>query len=55
VDKPTEKLITDLLGLLLILAISVLAYMAYGDPGILVGGGLALTVWAASIALFRKG
>jgi len=55
VDKPTEKFITDLLGLFLILVISVLAYMGYGAPGILVGGGLALAVWAASIALFRKG
>jgi hypothetical protein len=54
-DKPTEKFITDLLGLLLILVISVLAYMVYGSSGILVGGGFALTVWAVGIALLRKG
>jgi len=54
-DKPTEKFVTDILGLLLILVISIFAYIVYNAPGILVGAGLALTVWAASIALFRKG
>jgi hypothetical protein len=54
-DKSTQRLITDVLGLFVILLFSVLAYLVYSSPGILLAGGLALTVWvAADIILFRK-
>jgi hypothetical protein len=54
-DQPTERFLSDLLGLFVILIVTVLSFWVYGSSGILVGGGLALVVWAASIALFRKG
>jgi hypothetical protein len=54
-DQPTKRLISDVLVMLLILLISVLAYVEYGASGILVAGGLAITVWvAADIVLLRK-
>jgi hypothetical protein len=54
-DKPTKRLITDVLGLFILLLVSVLAYWVYSAPAILLAGGLALTVWvAADIILFRK-
>ncbi len=54
-DKPARNLAEDVAGILAILFFTILGYWYYGASGILVGGGLALTVWAASIALFRKG
>lgn len=53
-DKATVRLISDLAGLFIILLISVLGFLVYSSSGILVGGGLALSVWAANIALYRK-
>ncbi len=47
------RLVSDLAGLFLILLISLLGFVIYGSSGILVGGGLALTVWATSIASYR--
>lgn len=54
-DKPTRRLITDVLGLFVLLVICVLAFIVYSAPAILLAGGLALTVWvAADIIFFRK-
>lgn len=55
-DQPTKRFTTDLLAVLLILAVGVLAFLYYGDAAILVADGLALTVWVAGdIILSRKG
>ena len=54
-DKPTRRLITDVLGLFVLLLVCVIAYIVYSAPAILLAGGLALTAWvAADIILFRK-
>ena len=54
-DQPTKRFITDVLAVLVILAVGVLAFLYYGDSGILVADGLALTVWVAGdIILSRK-
>lgn len=55
-DQATKRFISDLLGVLVILAVGVLAFLYYGDAAILVADGLALTVWVAGdIILSRKG
>jgi MFS superfamily sulfate permease-like transporter len=55
-DQPGKRFITDVLGVLVLLLVSIFAYWVYSVPAILLAGGLALTVWvAADIVLFRKG
>jgi hypothetical protein len=55
-DKLARSFLRDVGVLLLILLISIAAYLDYSSPGILLAGGLAITVWvAADILLFRKG
>ena len=55
-DQADKRFITDVLGVLVILLVSILAFWLYGVSGVLLAGGLALTAWvAADIVLFRKG
>ena len=55
-DQPTKRLVTDMLAVIILLAVGILAYLYYAAPAILAADGLALTVWvAADIILFRKG
>jgi hypothetical protein len=54
-DKPGKRFISDVLVLFLLLFFTVLGYLVYSAPAILLAGGLAITVWvAADIILFRK-
>jgi hypothetical protein len=54
-DKPTKRIIGDVLVLFLLLFFTVLGYLVYSAPAVLLAGGLAITVWvAADIILFRK-
>ncbi len=55
-DKLDKNLLRDVGVLLFILLLSIGLYLDYSYPGVLLGGGLALTVWVvADIILFRKG
>jgi hypothetical protein len=54
-DKPTKRIISDVLTLFLLLFFTILGYLVYSAPAVLLAGGLAITVWvAADIILFRK-
>jgi len=54
-DKPTKRIISDVLVLFLLLFFTLLGYLVYSEPAVLLAGGLAITVWvAADIILFRK-
>jgi hypothetical protein len=54
-DKPTKRIISDVLTLFLLLFFTILGYLVYSAPSVLLAGGLAITVWvAADIILFRK-
>jgi hypothetical protein len=55
-DNPTRNFLRDVGILLFILLLTIALYLDYLSPGILLAGGLAITVWvAAEVLLFRKG
>jgi hypothetical protein len=55
-DQIDKRLLSDILAVLIILLFTVAAFWRYPVPGILLAGGLALTVFvAADIVLFRRG
>jgi hypothetical protein len=55
-DSNTKKFIGDLASILVILLITSAAFWRYQVPGVLLAGGLALTIFvAADVVLFRKG
>jgi hypothetical protein len=55
-DQIDKRLLSDILAVLIILLFTVVAFWRYPVPGILLAGGLALTVFvAADIVLFRRG
>ena len=54
-DKPSRNLLGDIMSLLVILLVTVLGFWVYPFPGVLLAGGLAITVFvAADIVLLRK-
>ncbi|MBO0887678.1 hypothetical protein J2P12_01110 [Candidatus Bathyarchaeota archaeon] len=54
-DKPTSNFLRDVGVLLFILLLMMALYLDYSSSGILLAGGLAITVWvAADVLLFRK-
>ncbi|HET7405205.1 MAG TPA: hypothetical protein VFJ63_03725 [Candidatus Bathyarchaeia archaeon] len=54
-DQPSRRLLGDVLSLLVILLITTLAFWRYNFPGVLLAGGLAITVFvAADIVLLRR-
>lgn len=55
-DQLDKRLLTDILGILIILLFTVAAFWRYPVPGVLLAGSLALTVFvAADVVLFRRG
>jgi hypothetical protein len=55
-DGITKKFVGDLASILVILLITSAAFWRYPVPGVLLAGGLALTIFvAADVVLFRKG
>lgn len=55
-DGITKKLLGDLASILVILLVTSFAFWRYSEPGVLLAGGLALTIFvAADVVLFRKG
>ena len=54
-DQPSKRFLSDVGIVLFILLVSIALYWAYPFPGVLLAGGLAITVWVvADIVLFRK-
>jgi len=54
-DQPSKRFVSDVGVVLFILLVSIALYWAYPLPGVLLAGGLAITVWVvADIVLFRK-
>ena len=55
-DQVDKKLLSDILAILIILLFTAAAFWRYPVPGILLAGGLALTVFvAADVVLLRRG
>jgi hypothetical protein len=55
-DQVDKKLLGDILAILIILLVTTAAFWRYPVPGILLAGGLALTVFvAADVVLLRRG
>jgi hypothetical protein len=55
-DQVDKRLLSDILAVLIILLLTVAAFWRYPVPGVLLAGGLALTVFvAADVVLFRRG
>ena len=55
-QQQTRRLLGDVSSLLVILLVTVLAFWRYQFPGVLLAGGLAITVFvAADIVLLRRG
>ena len=55
-DQVDKKLLGDILAILVILLLTIGAFWRYPVPGILLAGGLALTVFvAADVVLLRRG
>ena len=55
-DQVDKKLLGDVLAILIILLFTTAAFWRYPVPGILLAGGLALTVFvAADVVLLRRG
>ena len=56
IDQVDKKLLSDILAILIILLFTTAAFWRYPVPGILLAGGLALTVFvAADVVLLRRG
>jgi len=54
-DQPSRRLLGDLASLLAILLVTTFAFWRYPFPGVLLAGGLAITVFvAADIVLLRR-
>jgi hypothetical protein len=54
-QQPTRKFLGDILSLLVILLVTILGFWRYQFPGVLLAGGLAITVFvAADIVLLRR-
>ena len=55
-DQVDRKLLGDILAILVILLVTTAAFWRYSVPGVLLAGGLALTVFvAADVVLLRRG
>ncbi len=55
-DQVDKRLLSDILAILVILVFTIAAFWRYPVPGVLLAGGLALTVFvAADVVLFRRG
>lgn len=55
-DTLNKRFLGDIASILIILLITSLAFLRYPEPGVLLAGGLALTIFvAADVVLFRKG
>ena len=54
-QQPTRRFLGDVSSLLVILLVTVLAFWRYQFPGVLLAGGLAITLFvAADIVLLRR-